>query len=57
MKLLIYSFEKFRNLKSNPGFAVAATLAKKYDAKDVNLVQLPVTHNCWNILKKKMDKF
>jgi len=57
MKILIYSFDKFQNLKSNPAYEVAEDIVKRFNSEDVVLVKLPVTYGCWDILRNKIDSF
>lgn len=61
MKILIYSFEKFRegfyDLKSNPAYEVGKELRNKFSNGNADLIQLPVTYDCWEILKNKIDEF
>ena len=57
MKILIYSFENFHNLKSNPAYEVGKEITNKYDSEDVELIQLPVTYKCWEILKNRIIEF
>ena len=57
MKILIYSFEPFQDLKSNPAYDIAKTITERYNSKAVELIQLPVTYNCWELLKTKIIDF
>ncbi len=57
MRLLIYSFEKFHNLSSNPAYDVAKQIAEKFDSSDLELLQLPVTYDGWDVLRNKIDSF
>ncbi len=57
MKTLIYSFEKFHNLKSNPAYDVSKEITEKFNSKEVKLVQLPVTFDCWDILETELNSF
>jgi len=57
MKILIYSFDRFQNLESNPAYEVGKEIFKKFNSKDVDLIQLPVTYNCWEMLKNKIMEF
>ncbi|MCF7799132.1 pyroglutamyl-peptidase I [Candidatus Woesearchaeota archaeon] len=57
MTTLIYTFEKFHNLKSNPAHEVGKAIIDLFNSKDVELIQLPVTYNCWDLLKEKIHEF
>lgn len=57
MKILIYSYETFQNLKSNPAFDLAEALHKMFNSLDVELIKLPVTFDSWAMLKDKIDSF
>lgn len=57
MKVLVYSFERFHNLKSNPSYEVGKEIVKRFDPQSVRLIRLPVTYNCWGILRKEIDRF
>jgi pyroglutamyl-peptidase len=57
MKILIYSFEKFQNLKNNHAYEVGKEITRKFNSKDVQLIKLPVNFNCWDILRNKIEEF
>ncbi|MBW6451681.1 MAG: hypothetical protein K0B02_03030 [DPANN group archaeon] len=57
MRILLYSFEIFGKLKSNPSYDVGSSIYNLFDSESVDLIQLPVTFDCWTILKEKIDKF
>ena len=57
MKTLIYTFEKFHNLKSNPAHEVGKEIKDLFNSKNADLIQLPVTYDCWELLKNKIDDF
>jgi pyroglutamyl-peptidase len=57
MKILIYSYDTFQNLKSNPAYDLAESLIEKFSSKDVELIKLPVTYDSWPLLKDKIDSF
>jgi len=57
MKILIYSYETFQNLKSNPAYDCAELMVKELNSKEVELIKLPVTYDSWSILKEKIDSF
>lgn len=57
MKILIYSYDTFQNLKSNPAYDLAESLFKKFNSKDVELIKLPVNFDSWGLLKEKINSF
>ncbi|MEA3248717.1 MAG: hypothetical protein U9Q73_03370 [Nanoarchaeota archaeon] len=57
MKILTYSFEKFHTLKTNPAYEIGKIILKQFNSKNVDLIQLPVTYDCWEKLKEKIDEF
>src|SRR6056297_3010036 len=57
MKTLIYSFEAFKNLKSNPAYELSKNLIEKSNPDNIELIQLPVSYDCWSLLKNKIQEF
>ncbi|MFA5061000.1 MAG: hypothetical protein WC494_01640 [Candidatus Pacearchaeota archaeon] len=57
MRTLIYSFEKFGNLNSNPTYEIGKEIKALSNSKEMELIQLPVTYKCWGLLKDKIDEF
>ncbi len=54
MNILIYSFEEFSNLKTNPACEVGKEISKLLNSNKVFLIRLSVTYNCWGLLKRKI---
>lgn len=56
MKVLLYSFEEFGPLTINPAHEVASEIARMLADESIELVQLPVTYECWKVLESKIKE-